>query len=116
MFDEQVSTYFLSHSVVLNVSLFFYVQDVGPEFFRMLDEPLVVLELPGSIVVIMTFHHQELHHQMLFFLHHPNYHQPVYLLITIFLSANPVKEREVSLHYEGAECGHAKRTEHPGQV
>ncbi|CDQ66764.1 unnamed protein product [Oncorhynchus mykiss] len=50
MFDEQVSTYFLSHSVVLNVSLFFYVQDVGPEFFRMLDEPLVVLELPGSIV------------------------------------------------------------------
>ncbi|XP_029484969.2 tyrosine-protein phosphatase non-receptor type 13-like isoform X1 [Oncorhynchus nerka] len=25
-------------------------KDVGPEFFRMLDEPLVVLELPGSIV------------------------------------------------------------------
>uniref|UniRef100_A0A3B4XBQ4 FERM and PDZ domain containing 2 n=1 Tax=Seriola lalandi dorsalis TaxID=1841481 RepID=A0A3B4XBQ4_SERLL len=25
-------------------------QDVGPEFIRMLDEPLVVLELPGSIV------------------------------------------------------------------
>lgn len=26
-------------------------QEMGPEFIRMLDEPQVVLELPGSIVV-----------------------------------------------------------------
>lgn len=27
------------------------LQDLGPEFIRVLDEPLVVLELPASIVV-----------------------------------------------------------------
>lgn len=27
------------------------LQDMGPEFIKILDEPLVVLELPGSIVV-----------------------------------------------------------------
>lgn len=27
------------------------LQDMGPEFIKMSDEPLVVLELPGSIVV-----------------------------------------------------------------
>ncbi len=32
-------------------ALHLLLQDMGPEFIRMLDEPLVVLELPGSIVV-----------------------------------------------------------------
>lgn len=27
------------------------LQEMGPEFIRMVDEPAIVLELPGSIVV-----------------------------------------------------------------
>lgn len=41
--EEELTIYFL-----LPCSL---LQDMGPEFIRMLDEPVVILELPGSIVV-----------------------------------------------------------------
>lgn len=30
---------------------FFFYQALGPEFIRMSDEPQILLELPGSIVV-----------------------------------------------------------------
>lgn len=39
----------MMHFIILSFAL--SLQDLGPEFFRMLDEPQVVLELPGSIVV-----------------------------------------------------------------
>lgn len=40
---EELKLYFLFPYPLL--------QDMGPEFIRMLDEPQVALELPGSIVV-----------------------------------------------------------------
>lgn len=41
----------MTTDLLFSVLFLFPFQDLGPEFIRIIDEPLVVLELPGSIVV-----------------------------------------------------------------
>lgn len=46
-----MQTYKSHYCIVIMCFFCFGFQSVGPEFARMADEPHIILELPGSIVV-----------------------------------------------------------------
>lgn len=107
--------------IVVNCLFFmFQLQSLGPEFSRMIDEPQIVLELPGSIVVncisvVLVTLYNELRlkafstsFQLYCILRLQSLCLCIFIFFSLSLSIDTVEERQVRLLSKRSLRDHAK--------